>query len=250
MQGRFELELSAALRRRLPSEAKLAGAIRVLLPLSAAIRNMAGEAGLLLMRRGSFDRELYASIARSLAEAGDKRAVPLLRGALATEDAGGLATLSAACFCRDPLLSGPLAKVAVSRHAHLAFAAEVARMARGESLGEHLQALAPKIKESHRIALCVEIFLPLTRGPALPRQIGFPLGVLRDAERHLGRWLVMGDVATRAQDASPLLEARKRATQLIACSAPLHAALDCNAKHWHRCALPVKLFFLNNFFTR
>lgn len=212
VRGRFESELSAALRRRLPSEGKLAGALRALFPFSGCLRNMAAEAALVLVRRGSFDRDLYGSIVRALAETRDKRAGALIKGALATEEAGGLATLSAACFSDDPSLGALLAKVAGSRHAHLAFGAEVARMARGESSGLHLSALAPKIKESHRIALCVEIFLPLTRGLALPGQICAPLAVLRDAERHLGRWLVMAEVGSRARDPGPLQEARKRST--------------------------------------
>jgi len=211
VQGRFESELAAALRRRLPSEAKLAGALRALCPLSTAIRNLASEAALVLMRRGAFDRELYCGMVRALAEASDKRAASLIKGALAAQDGGGLATLSAACFSRDPSLAVPLAKIAASRHPHVAFGAEVARMARGESTGMHLLALAPKIKESHRIALCVELFLPLTRGPVLPCQIGAPVAVLRDAERHLGRWLVLAEVATRASDPAPLNEARRKA---------------------------------------
>jgi hypothetical protein len=169
------------------------------------------EAAQVLLRRRSFDRELYASAVRSLAELDDKRAAQLLRSALSSDEAGGLATLSAACFSRDPSLATPLAKVAASRHAHLAFGAEVARMARGESNGTHLCALAPKIKESHRIDLCVELFLPLTRGPTLPKPIAGALAVLRDAERHLGRWLVLAEVAARALDHAPLLEARRKA---------------------------------------
>jgi hypothetical protein len=199
------------LRRRLPSEAKLAGALRALFPVSPGLRNIVSEAAQVLVRRHSFDRELYASAVRSLAEQEDKRAAAILRLALSTEEAGGLATLSASCFSRDPSLAAPLAKVAASRHAHLAFGAEVARMARGESNGTHLSALAPKIKESHRIALCVELFLPLTRGPALPKPIAGALAVLRDAERHLGRWLVLAEVASRAQDHAPLLEAKRKA---------------------------------------
>jgi len=163
------------------------------------------------MRRRSFDRELYAGGVRALSETGDKRAAALIKAALSTDEAGGLATISAACFSRDPTLATPLAKVAASRHAHLAFGAEVARMARGESNGAHLSALAPKIKESHRIALCVELFLPLTRGPALPKPVAGALSVLRDAERHLGRWLVLAEVATQAGDHGPLAEARRKA---------------------------------------
>src|SRR3954463_15266979 len=116
VRGRFESEVTAALRRRLPSESKLAGALRALFPVSPGLRNVMNEAAQVLLRRRSFDRELYASAVRSLAEQDDKRAAPLLRLALMSEDAGGLATLSAACFSRDPSLAAPLAKVAASRH--------------------------------------------------------------------------------------------------------------------------------------
>jgi hypothetical protein len=210
--ARLESDIRAALRRRTAAEPKLAGALRALAVLSPAVRSRQAELGHVLLRRGSFERELYAGAARSLAETGDERAAPLLSAALATESAGGLATLSAAGFCRAPELGAPLARVAGSRHAHLAFAAEVARMARGESDGSHLFALAPKIKESHRIALCVELFVPLARGAPLCPGIGPPLAVLRDSERHLGRWLVLAEVACRAGDPRPLEEARERAS--------------------------------------
>ncbi|HEY2366629.1 MAG TPA: hypothetical protein VGH87_09595, partial [Polyangiaceae bacterium] len=88
---------------------------------------------------------------------------------------------------------------------------EVARVARGESNGSHLLSLAPMIKESHRISLCVEIFVPLARGNPAPRAIAKPLYVLGEAERHLGRWLVLGEVATKAGDTGALDEARGRA---------------------------------------
>ena len=88
----------------------------------------------------------------------------LLRQALGGDEAGGAAALSAACFSRDPELSPLLAKVAASRQSHLAFGAELARVARGESNGALLAQLAPMIKESHRISMCVELFVPLVRG--------------------------------------------------------------------------------------
>lgn len=207
---RIEGDVTAALRRRPPAESKLAGVLRALAPVSATVRNVLAETATVLARRGSFDRELWSASIRALAEAGDKRAAPLLKTALADESAGGFATLSAACFARDPSLATSLGKLAASRHAHLAFAAEVARLARGESNGALLVALAPKIKESHRIAMCVELFVPLTRSAPVPRAVAAPLAVLRDAERHLGRWLVLAEVATRAGDPGPLAEARER----------------------------------------
>jgi hypothetical protein len=130
---------------------------------------------------------------------------------LEEEESGNLVTISASCRTTDPALGEVLAKVARSRHAHLAFAAETARIARGESAGAHVVSLAPKIKESYRIALCLELFLPLTWSRPLAPAIGPALSVLREAERHLGRWLVLAEVAARAGDKGPFTEASKRA---------------------------------------
>jgi hypothetical protein len=211
VQDRFDAELRATLRRRSAGELKLAGAVRTLLPLSPALRDMCVDAARLLVKRGSFQRDLYRAIVRGLAESGDPRTAPLIEAALSSDDAGGLCTLSAASFCSDPSLGIPLAKVAAGRQSDLAFAAEVARVVRGNSNGAHLAALAPKIKESHRIALFGHVLLPLTRGGELPRALGPPLAVLRDAERHLGRWLVAAEVGTRAGDTTALAFARQAA---------------------------------------
>jgi hypothetical protein len=210
-RARFEEEIDAALRRRPPNEAKLAGAVRALAALSPALRASLGEATAVLLRRGARQRELYACGLRALAEAQDRQAVPLLRQALLGDEAGGAAALSAACFSRDPELSPLLAKVAASRQSHLAFGAELARVARGESNGALLAQLAPMIKESHRISMCVELFVPLVRGLPVAKHVGPALSVLRGAERHLGRWLVLAEVAVKAGDMTPLEEARSRA---------------------------------------
>jgi hypothetical protein len=110
-------------------------------------------------------------------------------------------------------LSEPLAKLAASRHPQVALAAEVARVARRESNGAHATAVAPKIKEAHRIALCQEVFVPLLWEPPLDVGIAPALSVLRNAERHLGRWLILGEVALRAGDATPRDEAHRHARQ-------------------------------------
>ena len=211
-RGRFEAELDAALKRRPAGEAKLAGALRAVAVLSPALRASMAEALSVMLRRKSFDRELYGACMRSIAEAEDRQSTALLKSALTSDDAGGTAALSAACFSRDPALSAPLAKVAASRQSHIAFAAEIARVARRESNGAHLTGLAPMIKESHRISLCMDLFVPLARSAPVPVVVGPALGVLRGAERHLGRWLVMAEVAVRAGDRSPLEEALQKAT--------------------------------------
>jgi len=218
-RDRFDEEVDAALKRRPANEAKLAGALRAVAPLSPQIRSTLAEALRVLLRRRTLDRELYAASVRSLAECGEKSTCAILRealGRLATEggDAGGTATLSAATSCADPEIGSLLSKIAASRQSHLAFGAEVARVVRGESNGAHLLSLAPKIKESHRISLCIELFVPLARDGAVapPPAIAKPLYVLGEAERHLGRWLVLGEVATRSGDRGALDEAHARAT--------------------------------------
>jgi len=208
---RLEDEVDAALKRRPNAEGRLAGALRAIAPLSPALRTALGEATAVLLRRGARHRELYACGLRSLAEAQDRQAASLLRRALSSDEAGGSAALSAACFSRDPELSAPLAKIAASRQSHLAFGAELARVARGESNGALLAQLAPMIKESHRISMCIEMFVPLVRAAPLARQVGPALSVLRGAERHLGRWLVLAEIAVKAGDLTPLEEAQSRA---------------------------------------
>ena len=206
-RARFESELDAALKRKPTNEVKLAGALRAVAALSPALRGALVDATQIMVRRGSYTREIYGACLRTLAEAEDRNVPALLKSALAADDAGGNATLSAACFCKDGSLAAPLAKLAASRQSHLAFGAETARVCRKESNGAHLSAIAPMIKESHRIALCVELFVPLARSAPVPVHVAPALGVLRGAERHLGRWLVLADVAAKAGDLGPLEEA-------------------------------------------
>ncbi|MGC4094766.1 MAG: hypothetical protein QM756_43985 [Polyangiaceae bacterium] len=210
-RSRLRADLQSALKRRPAQEARLAGVVRALCPVSAALRDELLPALDVMVRRASFERPLYAATVRSLSEVQGAGTGELLARALSVEDGGGLATLSAACFSRDAELSEPLARAATSRHAHVAFGAEVARLCRGESNGAAVASIAPKIKESHRIALCLELLVPLVAAPALPLAIAPALAVLRDAERHLGRWLVLAEIAAKAGDEKCRVEARERA---------------------------------------
>ncbi len=209
--ARLQQDLNGALRRRPAQEAKLAGALRVLSQHSPRLRGELASAVDTMVRRESFERPLYSAAVRALAEQRDPRLGTSLSRALATDGSGGLPSLSAASLSDDSHLSDTLAKLAVSRHAHIAFAAEVARVARHESSGAHVASIAPKIKEAHRIALCLEVFVPLLWQPPLDASIAPALAVLRDSERHLGRWLVLGEIAARAGDLQPLTQARERA---------------------------------------
>jgi len=210
-RARLESELDGALKRKPTSEVKLGGALRAVAALSPALRATLVEAAQVMVRRGSFARELYGATIRTLGESEDRHLPALLKTALAADAAGGNPTLSAACFCRDASLTAPLTKLAASRQSHISFGAETARVCRRESNGSHLTALAPMIKESHRIALCVDLFVPLARSTPIPVHVGPALSVLRGAERHLGRWLVLADVAVKAGDDGPLTEAMQKA---------------------------------------
>jgi hypothetical protein len=208
--ARIEAELAAALRRRPAQEARLAGGVRTLCRYSPQLRKRMGDALETMVRRSSYERPLYRAVARALCEVQEARASALLRAPLASDEAGGMATLSAASLSRDPVLAEPLAKLAASRHAHVALAAEVARVLRGESNGAHATSVAPKIKEAHRIALCSELFVPLLARGSRAAGIAPALALLRDAERHLGRWLLFAELSLLSGDLRPREEARAR----------------------------------------
>ncbi len=202
-------ELASALKRKPSAEAQLAGCARALIPVAPAVREAAEGTLDVLVRRGSFERPLYGALARALATSPSPRSTESLGRALENEG-GGLATLSAASLSREPSLGPALARAAMTRQPHLAFAAELARVARGESRAEHAIDVAPKVKEAHRIALCVDVLVPLLWAPALPGLVGPALALLREAERHLGRWLLMAELGLRAGDKSTAREAEAR----------------------------------------
>ena len=208
---RFEEDIDATIRRRSGGEAKLAGALRAVAPLSPALRAALGEATSILVERKAFARDLCICGLRSLAEAQDHQVGALLRRALAAEDAGGAAVLSASCFSKESHLRDRLAKIASSHPSHVAFGAELARVSRGESGGAFLAELAPKIKECHRIAMCTDLFAPLVRAPCVSTGVVPAFSLLRSAERHLGRWLLLAEVSVKAGDLSAIQEARERA---------------------------------------
>ncbi|MBP9113231.1 MAG: hypothetical protein KBF88_10510 [Polyangiaceae bacterium] len=207
----FESEVTDALKRRPTYEPALAGALRALAVWSPGLRDCLVDVVSTLGARKSYDRPLWSGAVRALAELGDARVVDAVRTALLEEGAGGPATLSAACFIADPKLAPVLQKLSATRgQSYLAFHTELARVIRGESTGPLLTSLAPMIKETHRLSLCSDAFFPLLRAKPLPLSVAPALAVLRSAERHLGRWLVLADLGRRAGDVGPLEEAKKQ----------------------------------------
>jgi hypothetical protein len=214
-ERRLGEEIEAGLRKKSPLEAKVAGAARVLAPYSLAVRSHLTQVAKDLVKKEAFDRELYGVAMRALAENQDKRLHAVLLAALKSEDAGGLGALTAACFSEEAAITPHIARAAASTKTQIAFAAEVARTCRGEPTGARLAALAPRIKEAHRIALCVELLLPLALNARRISEkacaaMGDALHVLRGSERHLGRWLVMAEIAHRGGDERPMKEAIER----------------------------------------
>jgi hypothetical protein len=224
--ARLVAELRAALKRKPTREALLGGAVGSLLAHSPELRREVIATFEVLVRRRSFERPLYCVIARALAEARDARAAPLLARALEAEDGGGFATLGAAGFSDHPALAEPLVALSVNRHAHVAFAAEVARVARGESNGAHGTAIAPMIKEAHRITLCEEVLVAWAWRRGLPPGLTTALSALRGAERHLGRWLLLAELGARAGDPSALADAKREAATGSAGTRPAWALVS------------------------
>ncbi len=217
---RMEEELDAALKRRAAGEGRLGGVLRVLFRVSPALRDPLHAAARRLLRRGSFDRELFAACLGALSEV--SAATDLLKKALATEggDGGAVTTLAAAAWDRTPSLGPVLARLATATSS-VALGAEAARVCRGEANGARLAELAARLKESSRLAFVEKFLVPLADAPwAPPQNIAASLGVLRCAERHLGRWLVMGQVAVRSGDRTPIEEADDRALRGIQSSRP------------------------------
>ena len=196
---RLESELEATLKRRLPHEGVIGGAFRLLWDSSVSLRRTGREAFALLLRRRSFDRPLFGALVRALAEDSRPSSRDLLREAVADEEAALCGALAAACVSSDAALGPLLDQRARSPKAFVVFAAECARVLRGETSGARLGSLAPRIKEESRLLLIRDIFVPLARR-LVPQQpeIGSGLFVLSQAERHLGRWLALGEVATAA----------------------------------------------------
>jgi hypothetical protein len=268
-EKRLAVEIGDALRGGCSCQTRVASIARALAPHSPAIRGVLAEAARVLLKRGALDGDLYGASLRALADADDKRLPAILKLALAGDEAGNLPALSASCFVSDGALGPLLGRAAACSKAQISFGAEVARLCRGELSGTRLGSLAPKIKEAHRIAICVELLLPIierpgwkivwngphacqpsarggderrdgagrARGddpagaangasahahkppldarngngapaPSLP--VADALRVLQSAERHLGRWLVMAEIAHRAGDRRPLDEAIER----------------------------------------
>lgn len=214
---RLTKEVTAALRRRPPGEERLAGALRALAPKSEEGLALLVDTATTLARRGAFERPLLQGSLRALVEVGDERVAHVLSAALSTDDVP-LGVLGAICFCKEKSLEGALVRGAIGRPPPVLFVVEMARVLRGESRGDSLEALALRLKEASRIDLCSEVFWPMLRAEQPCEEATAALAVFRDAERHLGRWRLLAELAVRSGDERP----RQRA-QTLASEGPVSA---------------------------
>jgi hypothetical protein len=76
-----------------------------------------------------------------------------------------------------------------------------------------LSSIALRIKESHRLEMADKLVLPLVREQQVCAGAQPGIRVLRDAERHMGRWLLFGELGQLSGDASSLAAARSQATR-------------------------------------
>ncbi|MEM9877033.1 MAG: hypothetical protein AAF928_19195 [Myxococcota bacterium] len=219
-----------AVRRKPAREARLAGCVRVAARHCPALREKLATAADALIGRAAFERPLYGASIRAVAEREHRDAAELLTRALKSRGSGGLATIAAAMLAPSTMrLREPLSRVAAAGKPEMAFAAGLAAAvrapvprggssARGTS-AEARRALigsVARIKESARIELCSELIAPLVmtpEAPSLPVAMAPAFAVLRDAERHLGRWLVLARAGHAAGDDSGVEQARARAGQ-------------------------------------
>jgi hypothetical protein len=207
--------LSRALRRKPAAEAQGAAALRAAAPYCSHLRKQLVVAAQTLIRRGSYGRPLYGAVIRSLADQGDRQLPGLLGSALSDADGGGLSTLAAAARCRSSKLAAPLMRLVASRHVDLAFGAELVCRLHAAGRPDHLLDAAARLKESSRILLSTQLLAPMvtdeSKPVALPSAVAPAMAVLRNSERHLGRWLVFAKVGLRGGDPGPLKEADERA---------------------------------------
>lgn len=208
---RLRREVTAAVQRKTRGEEKLAGALLHLSLERDGAVDIAADAALRLGRKGAITRPLFLAAMRAVAERDHEAAGDVVEMALLGKEPT-LVALSAAAFSSAKKL-GPILSSFSMRAPHLAFAAELARVVRGESQGQALPLLAPKIKEAHRVALVRDVVAPLLRAPRLSPKVGAALSVLRESERHLGRQLLLSQAALRAGDDSGLRLAKARAAQ-------------------------------------
>ncbi len=231
LEGRLGEWVVKALKRRPASEARLAGSLRVAARHSPSLRDELARAADVLIERSAFDRPLYGAAIRAVAEGKHDDLASLLDRALRSKEGGGLATLAASLLAPAKVkLQEPLARVAACSKPEVAFGAGLALSMRNQPKRSPKSAAAAKkagwqaqraligsvarIKESSRIELCGELLAPLVMTPSLPslpRVAGPAMKVLRDTERHLGRWLVFARAGHAAGDATALEEARERA---------------------------------------
>jgi hypothetical protein len=235
---RVREELAAAVKRKGPSEGRIAGLVRTLATHSAMVQKDGEGALRELTDRARFERPLFHALLLQSAAAASVFTSDIVRSAL-TENSPPNSAFAASALLPCENLRSPLQTLASSTSSSLAFAAEMARACRGEAGGQRLAALAARLKESARLEFIDQVLYPLSFLARLPTALVTALRVLRKSERNLGRWMFLARAGMLATDGAALVEARERASSGVVSGRSAWAcvawALDASAQ------LPAKL---------
>ncbi len=189
---RLTTSLRAALKRRTSAEGRLAGALAIVAPHSSALLDEMTQALETLLLREQVERPLFKAGVHALLKANAVRGGEFLcRGLLFTEDPH---LLVSGRFTKSAELTGTLQRIASKAKAQATFCAELARVSRGESRGARLVEVATRMKESDRLELIERLLLLDEPASPIPAHAWPALRILRDAERHVGRWLAWAEL--------------------------------------------------------
>lgn len=198
IDGAVVLRLREALRgvmaRRGEREVVAASVVRHLAGVSTSVRRLLAEAAGELSSRGSFDRPvmhaaLYAS--NLLGASGEM----ITLAALASENAPWSAFVAASQSSATAVCQA-VSRLSARTQGHLGFGAAFVRSLTGDdAAGKRATELAVMLKEAHRVRWIDEFAMPVLARNVLPsRSVARTLEALRGVERHLGRWLRLGEL--------------------------------------------------------
>ncbi len=208
---RLTASLKASLKRRSTTECRVAGALAVVAPHCQALLDEVATGVDVLLSRRQIERPLFKAGLHALLVARAPQADELLCRSLAfTEDPQ---LLVSARGVKSPRLAAPLQHIATTGRAQAAFCAELARACRGESRGARLVEVATRMKEADRLRLLDSLLVLSDPAKAMPASVWPALRILRDAERHVGRWLAWAELGGASSLDESLRVARQRAQQ-------------------------------------
>ncbi len=195
--ARLRHELRGAVARNCPGrEALAAGVARHLASVSTSVRRLVASSAEELSARGTFDRPIVQAAlhcAHLLGEQGQAITSRALESATAPWSA--FVAAAQVSWTGASAVREALARLQTRAQGHLAFGAAFVRAMAGDVVGARATERAVMLNEANRVRWFEEFALPLLARGVLPAGgVVGTLEALRRAERHLGRWLRMGEL--------------------------------------------------------